>query len=350
MSDPTRTPPKPPTDAGGAAKPKPPVDTETAKRAAAAAYVVGQAGLKAAWKRGKEAAAARGITEESVKQTVDRGRAAAMEQARKRGLAGQELPKWPGGSQRTDQGAAGSSAARPSEPTAASARPGASATGQRVSEPPPPPSARSTGIPRSMAGGAARAGLSGLIGLGRGRLFSGARTNAARFDRRVAAFAIDLVAFAALFMAVVVVLDLVVGVATGDGPAGSAEPLGLGFGDLAQVVTFRAMGDVGDGSTIVTQVVYLIAFISYMIGGEARFGQTIGKRVLRLRVVPKRRGAGPIGLQAALIRNLCRIYDILIPLWPLALFDLGMSVLTPSRQRSGDWFAGTIVLDERVGR
>jgi uncharacterized RDD family membrane protein YckC len=351
MSDPTRTPPNQPADPGGAAKPKPPVDADTAKRAAAAAYVVGQAGLKAAWKRGKAAAAARGITEESVKQTVDRGRTAAMEQARKRGLAGQELPKWPGGApsetgSRSDSTTT-TSVRRPSQP-AASGRAASSDGVHRASA--SPPSGRSAGIPRAMAGGAARAGLAGLIGLGRGRLHAGARANAARFDRRVLAFAVDLLAFAALFAAAVVVLDLLVGVATGDGPAGSGEPLGLGFRDLAKVVTFQGMGDVGDGATIVAQVAYLAAFVGYMIGGEARFGQTIGKRVLKLRVVPKRRGEGPIGLQAALIRNLCRIYDILIPLWPLALLDLGMSVLTPSRQRSGDWFAGTVVLDERVGR
>jgi uncharacterized RDD family membrane protein YckC len=358
MSDPTKTTSNRAPGAsgpGGPATPKPPFDPEDAKRAAAAALVVGQAGLKAAWKRGKAAAAARGITEETVKQTVERGRVTAMEQARKRGLAGQELRQWPGG-ESTGAGAGPTqSATRPTGPTADTAgtagtsAPPSPVRSQRATSP-PPPTARATTNARSAAGGAMRAGLGGLAGLGRGRLLGTTRTDAARPDRRIAAFALDLIAFATLFIVVVVVLDLFVGVATGDGPSGSGEPLGLSWDELSRVVTFRAIGDVGSAGTIAAQIVYLFAFVGYMIGGEAHLGRTIGKRLLGLRVVPKRRGRGRIGLQAALIRNLCRIYDILIPLWPLALLDLGLSVLTPSRQRSGDWFAGTIVIDERLER
>ena len=352
MSDPTKPTPNRsagPTGAGGPAHPKPPFDAEDAKRAAAAALVVGQAGLKAAWKRGKAAAAARGITEESVKQTVDRGRTVAMEQARKRGLAGPELPKWPGGESPSAGAGPNQGATRQTGATAGPGGPAPTARAQRAA-PPPPPTARATPNARAVTGGALRAGLGGLAGLGRGRLRPAARADAARPDRRIAAFALDLIAFAALFGAVVIVADLFVGIATGDGPAGSVEPLGLSWGDLAQVVTFRAIDDADSGGAIVAQIVYLAGFVGYMIGGEAHLGRTIGKRLLGLRVVPKRRGKRRIGLQAALIRNLCRIYDILIPLWPLALLDLGLSVLTPSRQRSGDWFAGTIVIDERVER
>jgi hypothetical protein len=190
-----------------------------------------------------------------------------------------------------------------------------------------------------------------LPGLRRGRDRARDYPAGARIDRRLAAFGLDLVVFAVAFLALVVAADAILGGALGDATADVGAPLGLTWDELLQVVTFRVLGEAGTGSTslaaIVTQLVYLIGFMGYMVGGEAHFGVTVGKHALRLQVVPRRRGARRVGFQRALARNVCRIYDLIIPLWPLAVLDLGLALLTPGRRRSGDWFAGTMVIDQR---
>jgi uncharacterized RDD family membrane protein YckC len=382
MPDESRPPadpgPPPKSDPGGSSRSQPAFDAEDAKRAAAAALTVGQAGLRAAWKRGKEAAAARGVTEETIRQTVERGRAVATEQAKRRGLGQSDLPTWPGSAPSDGPGAPSDGAsARPAPPSgrspSASAGSAGSAGAARAARPAgaaPTAGAGSTGEARRAAAassaptvasrgagmlrGAVQARLFGAAGLGRGRSRPVAVPNRAPLDRRVGAFAFDLVLFAAAFVVLVFVAELVYGVASGNAPAAGGDPLGLSWDALFRVVTFQELGDAVGGSPdwgpLAAQMVYLVGFGAYMIGAEAHVGATAGKKALGLRVVPSRRGGRQVGWQRAAIRNVCRIYDVLISLWPLILFDLAVTLLSPSRQRTGDWFAGTVVIDERARR
>ena len=87
----------------------------------------------------------------------------------------------------------------------------------------------------------------------------------------------------------------------------------------------------------------LILFFAYYVISEAVFGQTLGKRVVGLRVVDEK--GQQIGLGAAVIRNLLRIVDGLF-------FYLVGAVLvwTSSKgQRLGDRAAHTCVVHDRGG-
>jgi uncharacterized RDD family membrane protein YckC len=72
---------------------------------------------------------------------------------------------------------------------------------------------------------------------------------------------------------------------------------------------------------------------------EAVRGATPGKKLLGLRVVTT--SGRPIGVGAAILRNLLRVADVL-PGW----YFLGALVMTasPKFQRIGDWAAGTLVV------
>jgi uncharacterized RDD family membrane protein YckC len=84
-------------------------------------------------------------------------------------------------------------------------------------------------------------------------------------------------------------------------------------------------------------------FWGYFIVSEAVWsGQTLGKRVLRLRAVDVR--GGPIGVGQALIRNLVRIVDFL----PAYYLTGAIAIFVSQRnQRLGDLAAGTVVVRER---
>ena len=262
----------------------------------------------------------------------------AAEQARRRGPGQSGVPQWPG--DLSDGRDAPPATSPPRQPNAGDREPIASAgTSTR-------PAARTV----------TTAALSRAPSLAGRRLldvFPTAAPGAAPIERRVSAFALDLVIFALAFFALVVVLDVAAGAAFGSG-SGDDEWLGLSFDDVFRVVTLRELGRAAGGSAsggaLLAQVVYLTGLAAYMIGLEARFGATAGKRVLGLRVHSKGRTGGPVGLQRATIRNACRLYDLLIPLWPLAVLDLIVTLLSPRRQRTGDWFAGTVVIDERATR
>jgi uncharacterized RDD family membrane protein YckC len=184
-------------------------------------------------------------------------------------------------------------------------------------------------------------------------VFPSAATGSAPIERRLGAFALDLVIFALGFFIVLLAGEVLLGAALGGGSGD--DWLGLSLDDVVRVVTLgeisRAVTGSASGVVFAWQVVYLLGFAAYMIGLEGRYGATVGKRVLGVQVVvSKGRGGGPIGFQRAAIRNLCRVYDLLIPLWPLAAIDVIVTLLSPRRQRSGDWFAGTVVIDARSQR
>jgi uncharacterized membrane protein SpoIIM required for sporulation/uncharacterized RDD family membrane protein YckC len=101
------------------------------------------------------------------------------------------------------------------------------------------------------------------------------------------------------------------------------------------------------GDTWATVALVLGQFVlqwGYYVGCEAAFdGQTIGKRLLRLRVV--RLGGGGVDLASSAARNLVRIVDQ----QPGVLYAVGIvsAILSGQGQRLGDMVAGTIVVRER---
>ncbi len=79
--------------------------------------------------------------------------------------------------------------------------------------------------------------------------------------------------------------------------------------------------------------------LAYYIVMEARFGWTLGKKVLGLRVV-KAEGDAPLDWQASIVRNVLRIVD------GLFFYLIGAIVVWVSkgRQRLGDMVAHTAVV------
>lgn len=124
--------------------------------------------------------------------------------------------------------------------------------------------------------------------------------------------------------------------------------LGVRFGLLYVLVLIAGAGSAAFGTTaaIVSLIVglFLILF-GYPALLEARNGQTVGKRVLGLRVVTVE--GAPIRFRHAAIRSLLSIVDFFLP--PLGVSATLVALLNRQNQRLGDVFAGTIVLRERTG-
>jgi len=154
--------------------------------------------------------------------------------------------------------------------------------------------------------------------------------------------------------------DLVV--ATPERVAFRFETAGLGSRFTAQLIDLLVLwgvllalglasfGVIGGlvGQPAIAAVIFLVtgflSFWAYWILPEALWsGQTLGKRVLHLRVIDAR--GGPVTAGQAVIRNLLRIVDFLP-----ASYALGTVVIfsTARNQRLGDLAAGTVVIRERV--
>ena len=129
--------------------------------------------------------------------------------------------------------------------------------------------------------------------------------------RRIGAALIDL--------ALMFVLFLVTGIALGEGESGEN-----GVSVSLEGAEF---------------VLFLALMLLYYFAAELRWGQTVGKRVLGLRV-SARDGSEPSAGQVA-ARTALRLVDILP-----ALYLLGFIVMLVSsaHQRIGDLAAGTVVL------
>lgn len=73
-------------------------------------------------------------------------------------------------------------------------------------------------------------------------------------------------------------------------------------------------------------------------------GQTIGKRVLGIRVV--RADGSPVGLYESAVRNLCRVVDFIPVLYATGCITM---LLTRQHRRLGDLLAGTLLVrEERI--
>ncbi len=87
-------------------------------------------------------------------------------------------------------------------------------------------------------------------------------------------------------------------------------------------------------------IICLVAYVAYCVAMEHVFGATLGKRALRLRVVGD--GGGKPAIREIALRNLTKIPEIMPPFIAVTwLFPL----LTQYRQRIGDRFAWTAVID-----
>lgn len=135
---------------------------------------------------------------------------------------------------------------------------------------------------------------------------------------------------------------------------------GLGRRAVAQVVdtvvafvAFWAVGySVASATGGVTETGFslqglpaLVAFVAtvavvgtYFVGLEARYGQTLGKRLAKIRVVDE--DGGSIDGSAALIRNVLRLVDGLF----FYLVGAVLVVLSDDEQRLGDRVAETVVV------
>jgi uncharacterized RDD family membrane protein YckC len=134
------------------------------------------------------------------------------------------------------------------------------------------------------------------------------------------------------------------------------EPVGVGLRAVATIIDTALLLVVGyvlalfTGNTTATGFnlsggpffFWLLIAIGYYTVLEARSGQTLGKRLINLKVV-KLEGAAPIDMQAAIVRNVLRLVDGFL------FYLIGAIAVWTSdkKQRLGDRVAGTIVVRSR---
>ena len=121
------------------------------------------------------------------------------------------------------------------------------------------------------------------------------------------------------------------------------------FGLVYGLALVAALATQGIGTT--PGIVIVIVGIFFIIFGypavlEARWnGQTVGKRVLGLRVVTVE--GAPVRFRHTAIRSMLSIVDFFLP--PIGVTATVVALVNRQSQRLGDVFAGTIVLRETTG-
>jgi uncharacterized RDD family membrane protein YckC len=124
-----------------------------------------------------------------------------------------------------------------------------------------------------------------------------------------------------------------------------AVRIGLIYALALVAGVFSAAAGTTPAIVVVFVGLFLILF-GYSAILETRWnGQTVGKRVVGLRVVTVE--GAPVRFRHASIRSLLQIADFFLP--PLGVSATFVSLLNRRSQRLGDIFAGTIVLRERTG-
>jgi uncharacterized RDD family membrane protein YckC len=119
----------------------------------------------------------------------------------------------------------------------------------------------------------------------------------------------------------------------------------VAVGVLVRAVVGRVGADfLGPWTFAIVLAAGYVVYGAYFAVFEALWsGQTPGKRVVGLRVIDA--SGRPLGVYAAILRNLLRLVDQLPALYAVAI----VSVLVTSRnQRLGDLAAGTVVVHERL--
>jgi membrane protease YdiL (CAAX protease family)/uncharacterized RDD family membrane protein YckC len=106
-------------------------------------------------------------------------------------------------------------------------------------------------------------------------------------------------------------------------------------------ISFVPLGEVSDTAAGIIGLVILSLWFNYFAICEWRWGQTIGKNMTGIRVLPLE--SGRLSWQAAALRNILRLVDL-----PLALVGVDYLIVrgSPRRQRLGDRAAKTIVVRE----
>ena len=123
--------------------------------------------------------------------------------------------------------------------------------------------------------------------------------------------------------------------------------LPLPFGSVYKAEVATAQGAAND--TVATKefsllgdaviAIAIIVCAAYYIVLEARTGQTLGKKVVSIKVVAA--DGTPIGYRASFIRNMLRVVDGLPLFYVLGIICI---IATRGRQRIGDRAAGTVMV------
>jgi uncharacterized RDD family membrane protein YckC len=100
----------------------------------------------------------------------------------------------------------------------------------------------------------------------------------------------------------------------------------------------------GLGQTLLVVGLFATQWLYWTVGEVFFHGQTVGKRVLGIRVV--RMDGSPVGLFESAVRNLCRAVDFLPMLYAAGCISM---LLTRQHRRLGDLLAGTLLVrEERI--
>jgi len=126
-----------------------------------------------------------------------------------------------------------------------------------------------------------------------------------------------------------ILIGIVTGVLIALGIGGASFAISTGNVAEAIAAMFTVM--------IVTTVLWILYFTIL----EGTSGQSLGKRIMHIRVV--REDGAPMDLVTAFIRNLLRIIDYLPTLY---IFGIIMILISNERQRLGDMAAKTVVIPD----
>jgi uncharacterized RDD family membrane protein YckC len=98
------------------------------------------------------------------------------------------------------------------------------------------------------------------------------------------------------------------------------------------------------GGIVFFAIFVLIGFLYWVFLTRKQDGQTLGMKVLGLRVISK--GGGPANMAQLCIRWICLIVDAIPYTWPLTgLIGFIVILCSHDRQRIGDHLARTVVID-----
>ena len=94
---------------------------------------------------------------------------------------------------------------------------------------------------------------------------------------------------------------------------------------------------------VLAGILVLMVYIPYCVVMEKRFGATLGKRIMKLRVVGDE--GQNLSIREAMLRNLLKVLEFSwVPLLPLLFL---VPLISRNRQRLGDMLARTVVIDSR---
>jgi uncharacterized RDD family membrane protein YckC len=102
------------------------------------------------------------------------------------------------------------------------------------------------------------------------------------------------------------------------------------------------------GGIVSFAVFVLIGLLYWVIFAHMQDGQTLGMKLLRLRVISK--GGGPANMAQLTIRWICLIFDAIPYTWPFTgLLGFIVILCSRDRQRIGDHLARTLVIATDMG-